>query len=159
MRKRELWKDWCLMSKDEQDKYLNDENFLECYLDNTNSDIDIYNKEEYKEYCIDCINEYFNDDFGQAGNWFFSPLKNQKVAVTGLLGLWNGIKKIQPKEFNNLYEAIQACLEEYNELYEDQYGNLHILAHHHDGTNSFVIKKVTDKGLRCLHFCKEVFGC
>jgi len=132
---------------------------LDCYLDNTNQDIDDYDKEKFEDYCIDCNNEYFYDDFGKKGNWAYSPLKDVKVAVTGTLGLWNGNPKIEPKKFDNLNEAISACLEDMNEIYEDQYGNLHIKAHHHDGTNHFIIKKVVGNKLRCLHFRKEVFGC
>lgn len=151
-----IYKDWYLMSQEEQESFKQDA--LEFYLDNTNEDIENYDVEAFEDYCIECNNEYFNDDFDEKyGNIAYSPLKNQKVAVKGILGLWNGKREVG-KVFNNVTDAVRACLEDYNHIYEDQFGNLHIEAHHHDGTNHFIIKKVTDKGLRCLHFRKEVFG-
>lgn len=154
-----LYKDWYLMSQEEENEFLEDSDLLSCYLDNTNEDIDTYDKEDFEEYCQETNENYFNDNFGNYGNWKYSNLKNQKVAVIGALGLYNGIKKIYPKEFDNVQEAVYACLEDYNEIYEDSYGNLHIEAYHYDGTNHFIVKKVVNGKLRCLHFRKEVFGC
>ena len=159
MKTYNLWKDWYLMSDKEQKSFLEDGDLLDCYLDNHNEDIDTYDEDDFEEYCQELNDEYFNDDFGDRGNWKYSPLANQKVAVIGTLGLWDGTKKIYPKEFDNLQKAVFACLEDMNEIYEDQYGNLHIKAHHHDGTNHFIIKKVVNDKLRCLHFRREVFGC
>ena len=151
-----IFKDWYLMTNEEQEAFRKDA--LESYLDNTNEDIEDYDKEAFEDYCINCNNDYFYDDFGiKYSNLSCSPLNNQKVVVKGILGLWNGTRQVG-KTFDNVAEAVRACLEEYNHIYEDQYGNLCIEAHHHDGTNHFVIKKVTDKGLRCLHFRREVFG-
>jgi len=155
--KKILWKSWDLKSLEEQAEFKKDA--LECYLDNTNEDIENYNAEEFEDYCRRVNDEYFNDDFGENGNWAYSQLKNQKIEVQGILGLWDGKHKIRPEQFNNLYEAIQKCLEDDNIIAEDSYGNLIISAYHHDGQNLFKIKKVTDKGIRCLHFCKTVFGC
>ena len=43
-------------------------------------------------------------------------------------------------------EAIKACFEDYNKVYwQDK--NLKIKAIHHDGTNHFIIKKLTDRGI------------
>lgn len=155
--KKILWKSWDLKSLEEQAEFKKDA--LECYLDNTGEDIENYNVEEFEDYCREVNDEYFNDDFGKDGNWAYSQLKNQKVEVQGILGLWDGKHKICPEQFDNLYEAIQKCLEDYNIIAEDSYGNLIVSAYHHDGQNLFKIKKVTDKGTRCLHFCKTVFGC
>lgn len=152
-----LWKSWDLMSLDEQNEYLRSDDLLECYLDNTGEDIDTYDKEDFERYCQEVNESYFDDDFGRNGNWSCSPLKNQKVEVQGVLGLWYGKKPVKAR-FDNLYDAIQQCLENYNIIAEDSYGNLIVSAYHHDGQNKFIIKKVTDKGLRCLHFTKEVFG-
>ena len=159
MKEKILWKSWYLMSQEEQNQYLTSSDLLSCYLDNTGEDIDDYDKEEFEEYCQEVNDEYFNDDFGENGNWKYSSLANQKVEVQGILGLWDGKHKIMPKEFDNLREAILACLEDYNIIAEDSYGNLIVSAYHHDGQNLFKIKKVTDKGVRCLHFRREVFGC
>lgn len=158
MKKKTIWKSWMLLNNEERKALLTDDDMLDCYLDNNNEDIDTYDKEDFEEYVRDCYDEYFDADFGDYGNWKYSPLANQKVAVIGQLGLWNGPHKIYPKEFDNVQDAVRACLQDYNDIYEDQYGNLHVEAHHHDGCNHFIIKKVTDKGLRCLNFRKEVFG-
>lgn len=157
MKKYNIWKSWYLFTKEEEEDFK--KGFLDDYLDNTNEDIDTYDENEFERHCDEVNDMYFMDDFGNYGNWKYSTLKNQKVAVIGQLGLWNGPHKIIPKRFNNVQEAVFACLEDLNEIYEDQYGNLHIEAHHHDGTNHFIIKKVVNDKLRCLHFRKEVFGC
>ena len=151
-----IWKSWDLMSLDEQNEFKKDA--LDYYLDNNNEDIEDYDVEAFEDYCREVNDSYFDDDFGANGNWKYSSLKNQKVAVVGVLGLWNGKKKIIPTEFDNLRKALSQCLEDYNIIAEDSYGNLIVSAYHHDGQNLFKIKKVTDKGLRCLHFRKEVFG-
>ena len=157
MKNNILWKSWDLMSLDEQNEFKKDA--LDYYLDNNNEDIEDYDEEAFEDYCREVNDSYFDDDFGVYGNWKYSPLANQQVAVTGILGLWNGKHKVIPKKFDNLREAILACMEDYNIIAEDGYGNLIISAYHHDGQNKFIIKKVTDKGLRCLHFRREVFGC
>lgn len=146
-----IYKDWYLMSQEEKNEFLEDGDLLACYLDNYHEDIDTYNQEEFEEYCQEMNDNSFD--------YKFCGLENQKVVVIGELGLWNGNKKIYPKEFDNVKKAVYACLEDYNEIYEDSYGNLHILAYHHDGTNHFIVKKLVDNKLRCLHFRKEVFGC
>ena len=158
MKEKILWKSWYLMSQEEQNEFLEDGDLLACYLDNYHEDIDTYVQEEFEEYCQEVNDEYFNNDFGKDGNWAYSPLKDQEVEVQGILGLWDGKHKVVPKKFDNLSEAISACLEDYNIIAEDSYGNLIISAYHHDGQNKFIIKKSTPKGPRCLHFCKTVFG-
>ena len=159
MKERILWKSWDLMSQEERNQYLTSSDLLDCYLDNTGEDIDDYDAEKFEEYCQEVNDNSFDDDFGEYGNWAYSPLKNQEVEVQGVLGLWNGKHKIIPKKFDNLRKAILACLEDYNIIAEDSYGNLIVSAYHHDGQNLFKIKKVTNKGTRCLHFRREVFGC
>ena len=156
-----LWKSWYLMSEEERNFMMSDSDLLDCYLDNYNEDIDTYDKEKFEEYCSFVNDNYFDDDFGDSkySNWYYSSLKDQKVAVIGTLGLWNGTHEIKPTGFENLGRAIRTCLQDENEIYEDQYGNLHIEAHHHDGVNHFIIKKVVDGKLKCLHFRREVFGC
>ena len=157
MKEKILWKSWGLMNQDEQNEFLNNGDLLACYLDNYHEDIDTYVEEEFEEYCQDFNDINFDNDFGKDGNWAYSSLKGQKVEVQGVLGLWNGKRPVKA-QFDNLYEAIQKCLEDENIIYEDGYGNLMISAYHHDGQNLFKIKKLTSKGPRCLHFCKTVFG-
>ena len=142
MKTYNIYKSWYLMSQEEQKEFLEDDDLLDCYLDNHNEDINTYDEDDFEEYCQEINDEYFDDDFGDYGNWKCSPLANQKVAVIGSLGLWDGTKKIYPEVFENLQKAVYACLEDYNNIYEDQYGNLHIEAHHHDGTNYILFKEL-----------------
>lgn len=160
MKNKILWQSWDLMSEKEQQSYLTSQDLLDCYLDNTNQDIDDYDTEEFENYCREVNGDYFYDDFGKDGNWAFSSLKNARVVVSGSLGLWDGAHTIEPKEFDNLYEAIQQCIgkSDYVKIEENRYGGFNIYASHHDGTNHFIIRRITDKGYRALHFSKEVFG-
>lgn len=65
--------------------------------------------------------------------------------IVGTLGLWNGKFKGSCLIRGDLLEAIQKCLEDYNQIY--MYNKqLHVDAIHHDGINKFVIKKLTKKG-------------
>jgi hypothetical protein len=109
MKERILWKDWYLMSQEEQNSFLKSSDMLSCYLDNTGEDIEDFDAEAFEDYCRDVNDEYFFDDFGEHGNWAFSPLKNQEVEVQGILGLWDGKHKVIPKKFDNLNKAISAC--------------------------------------------------
>lgn len=152
-----IWKSWDLMSQEEKNEFLDDGDLLACYLDNYHENFDTYVKEEFEEYCQEMNNIYFDNDFGKCGNWI-SSLENVKIEVRGKLGLWNGTHTIYPEKFDNLYDAIQKCLEDYNEIYEDEEGNLKISAHHHDGVNNFVLMKVVNNRVEPLHFCKTVFG-
>ncbi|MDV3429129.1 MAG: hypothetical protein LIR50_19225 [Bacillota bacterium] len=153
-----IFKDWYLMDAEEQEVFR--QGLLENYLDdNEFEDIENYDEDAFEEYCIDTNSIYFEDDFGEHGNVSYSPLANQEVVVIGNLGLWNGNHKIIPHKYKNVNLAIRSCLQDENHIYEDRYGNLHIEAHHHDGTNHFIIKKLVNGKMRCLHFMKEVFGC
>ena len=65
--------------------------------------------------------------------------------VQANLGLWNG-RFEGGKIIDGLWEAIRACFEDYNEIYMEG-KELKIKAIHHDGTNYFRIRKLTDKGV------------
>lgn len=70
--------------------------------------------------------------------------------IVGTLGLWNGNFKGSCLIRGNLLDAIRKCLEDYNRIY--MYNKkLYIEATHHDGTNSFIIKKLTEKGVEYLN--------
>ena len=65
--------------------------------------------------------------------------------IVGTLGLWNGNFKGSCLVKGNLLNALSKCLEDYNRIY--MYNKqLHVDATHHDGTNIFVIKKLTPNG-------------
>lgn len=147
-----IYKTWNQYTLDEQENMIND----------LRDDYPEYSEERLYELAADIINnDYYDDDFGKHGNVSFSSLKDQEVLITGKLGLWNGPHKIKPVKASNIVEAVSTCCgrdTEELEIYEDGYGNFILDAYHHDGCNHFIIKKLTDKGPRCLHFCREVYG-
>ena len=66
--------------------------------------------------------------------------------IIASLGLWNG--RFDGGKIINGYlnKVIRACFEDYNKVYwQDK--NLKVEATHHDGTNYFIIKKLTDRGI------------
>lgn len=66
--------------------------------------------------------------------------------IIASLGLWNGRFDGGKIIDGYLTEAISACFEDYNKVYwQDK--NLKVEAIHHDGTNHFIIKKLTDRGI------------
>lgn len=158
MKKHTIWKDYWLMNKEER------EEMNECARENlienmANYEVEGEPSEEEIEYEAQELNMmYFDDDFGAKwSNLSSSKLNNYKIKVYAILGLWYGDREAS-KEFDNLSSAISECLEDMNEIYEDQYGNLHLEAHHHDGCNRYIFKKITEKGERAIRFRKEIYG-
>ena len=73
--------------------------------------------------------------------------------VMGTLSLWNGKVGGSCLIKGTLLDAIQKCVEDYNRIY--MYGRkLYVEAVHHDGTNTFIIKKLTEKGEMYLENCE-----
>lgn len=70
-----------------------------------------------------------------------------KWAVEGTLGLWNGRKDIVPKVFDNLLDAISACISgcDYFKITKRN-STIEVEAIHHDGTNRFTLKCLSDLG-------------
>jgi len=135
--------------------------------------VGLYTKKEIEEIkkdyeCRDVVNGEYNDideedlrdyndtewyySFGEGASW----KDDTPVVILGNLGLWNGPHQVIPYECKSILEAVHKCIEDMDEveIYEDQYGNLKVDGYHHDGTNHFTIKRVTDKGYRCLHLTK-----
>lgn len=157
-----IYKTWGLLSRKEEEDYKKD--MLECYMDTRNLDIEDYvDEEDFEDYCRDCWDEYFKDDFGSGiSNTSCSKINDDEYVVIGELGLWDGKHKIVPTEFNSLVGAVHGCLGRDTddfEIMEDRYGNLKMNCYHHDGCNRFTIKRKTDKGLRCVNWSKNVWGC
>ena len=67
--------------------------------------------------------------------------------VIASLGLWNGRFDGGKIISGRLDKAIRRCFEDYNRVYMES-RNLKISATHHDGTNYFIIKKLTDRGIK-----------
>ena len=157
--KKTFWKSWDLLTLGEQADFKND---LREYYEETYGKIT--NEEYFENYCIEINNDYFTDDFGDKySNLSCSSLNEGTYEIQGVLGLWNGKKPIIPERHETLTATINRIISDRDvnsfTIGEDQWGNLLISTYHHDGQNLFTIKKVTDKGLRCINLAKNLFGC
>ena len=71
----------------------------------------------------------------------------QKWAVEGMLGLWNGHVQILPKVFDSLLDAISACVHKCDYIkITKRFSTIEVEAIHHDGTNRFTLKCLSDLG-------------
>lgn len=154
-KEKTIYEDLYLMS-DEKVQSLTKE-----YFDGCEDQIDQFSKDHIREILDDWNVSCYEDDFGKNGNWKYSDLKETPVVITGTLGLWNGRHVIKNVKCRDLNEALDKILKgdiENIRITEDRFGNLRVYGYHHDGINEFVIKKWTPNGMRCLNFCKTVFG-
>lgn len=119
--------------------------------------------DEYLEFCeMNNIepqgedSEHYYEIVGYLKSWDYDVLlsnikhcvyNRQKWAVEGTLGLWNGQREIVPKVFDSLFEAIIACTHrcDYIKITKD-YSTIEVEAIHHDGTNRFTLKCLSDLG-------------
>ena len=130
-------------------------------LDTSNYNGYVY--EDYVDYCGDNNLKIGEEDSKDFYDWqarmrdydvedFWDNLKNTdfgECEVSGSLGLWWGTPNIEPKRFDNLYDAVRECIDNSTLdlcVYLEN-GILYVDAIHHDGTNSFVIKPMI-KGKR-----------
>lgn len=151
------------MKKDEnkiifQSFYLYDQKDRQAIIDNWNMDQD-----EDELYTEDQVAEFHDEDYENdfLENYKYSSLAGSRVRITGHLGLWDGQHEIYPLICNSLEEAMNKILNndiEYTSIYEDRYGNLKVDAYHHDGVNTFMIKRYTDKGPRTMNYGKVIYG-
>ena len=116
-----------------------------------------FNEEEIREFLTydEEIEDPSEDDCWEAWRWqnelewdevsYEAKREEGIFIIVGTLGLWNGNFKGSCMVKGNLLDAFSKCLEDYNRIY--MYNKqLHVDATHHDGTNEFVIKKLTEKG-------------
>jgi len=71
-------------------------------------------------------------------------LENHKLIAFADLGLWNG-RYARYKFIDNIND-FYSLLEDYNKIYSEN-GKLYINAIHHDSTNYFELRELTDKGI------------
>ena len=105
--------------------------------------------------CGEDSNDYFNyldDSRTEDYDAFFDKCSYEKqcnvpVVITGGLGLWNGKPVIVPVRCETVVDAIHRCLYKCDDM-RIKYGNgiIYLRCFHHDGTNSFVIRPLTEKG-------------
>ena len=85
--------------------------------------------------------------------------KDKTVEFIGFVGLWNGTYKVKERdEFWKLFnKAMPDC--DFFKIY-DENGHMYLTCSHHDGTNHFEIKVVTEKKYTVLpRFAEKVYGC
>lgn len=121
----------------------------------------------------------FDDAMSELKHFF----EDKMLVVTGTLGTWRGtFDGGKVMDISNISDCWSSC--DYIKIY-DEGGHLHIECSHHDGTNHFEVKVLTDKGVEyynnhyydrtdremCTtlfgsskyshipHFAREVYGC
>ena len=71
------------------------------------------------------------------------------VLIEGSLGLWWGKPTIEPVHCDSVYDAVKRCIGEDIDYIKAEYDNglIRVYATHHDGTNCFTIKGLSQKGV------------
>lgn len=100
--------------------------------------------EETLQQYIDDTNNCYLEDVQEEITFYERKNGQKQYIVLADLGLWNG-RFDGGKIITGLCNAISQCFEDYNEIYEEG-GQLKVTAHHHDGTNYFQIKELTERG-------------
>lgn len=90
------------------------------------------------------------DDFFD--NLKYSDAGTCPVVITGTLGLWHGHPDIQPELADNLPAAIRRCQGDCDaiQVILQPEGYIEVHGMHHDGTNIFEIRPVTQRGRQLL---------
>lgn len=79
----------------------------------------------------------------------YSEVAQRPCVVCGTVGTWQGDRAICAKRFDNLKDAIYACVNTCDEVVISQRAsNILVDRYHHDGTNHFEIHVLNDKGVR-----------
>lgn len=79
----------------------------------------------------------------------YSGVAQRPCVVCGTVGTWQGDRAICAKRFDNLKDAIYACVNPCGEVVISQRtSNIIVDGYHHDGTNHFEIHVLNDKGVR-----------
>ena len=99
--------------------------------------------EELSAFVEENNSKYLSDVISEIEHYESVHGKKSQVVVAKL-GLWNGTFD-GGKIIVGLANVIRECFEDYNRLYVDG-RRLRISASHHDGTNTFEIKELTDNG-------------
>jgi hypothetical protein len=133
--------------------------------DNYNVDYDEW-YEEFKDWCYD--NDIDASNYGKDSenfhNWVWNTLNmywddfiynlqhdkdnNVDCVVTGKVGRWNGNFDIVATHFATLEKAIYACIKDcdYITITQTEDGAIDVYASHHDGSHSFTIHKLNERG-------------
>lgn len=149
MKKTTIYKDLDLMSMEEINAYIDG---FEEFMQYDDKDYK-YSEKDFSKLC-DYIIEDNNVNWEYVEEELTNLMQDREYKVQADIGRWNGRVKGYGK-FTG-FNAIKACLGDDSwsavEIYETARGTLKVDYHHHDGTNHFIIKEITDKGLRSTHF-------
>lgn len=146
--------------------FSDDQECYDTYLEELEgNDIDT---SEYPEKVPPMGNKFFNDFFQWCIKYaqrdyedFMDNMEysdyNKECVLYGKLGLWDGSPEIDFYKFDTITEAIERCwggsIEDMDaRLFGDR---IELNAHHHDGTNHFIIKLLSDKGTSALTDTQE----
>ena len=128
--------------------------------------------EDFKQYCEDCGFELHGEEDNMEGlyiggkvtfyDWISRQIGNEAddfwndlrlvkkspyidyYVVTGSLGLWNGVRSGICHTFDNLYDALSKCsTDAYDIICKCDGKKIDFDCMHHDGTNSFVIYRLS----------------
>ena len=125
---------------------------LECEWVENESEI---TEENLCEWRFEQIEEDWNNEKEMLSDFF----EDKIVEFIGSVGLWHGTYEVKERdEFWKLFDkAMTDC--DYFKIY-DENGHMYLTCSHHDGTNHFEIKIVTEKGYTVLpRFAEKVYGC
>lgn len=122
--------------------------------------------EEFKSYCEDNDIDFskYDEDSQYFHEWVWNTLNmywddfiynlqhdkdnNVDCVVTGKVGRWNGNFDIVATHFATLEKAIYACIKDcdYITITQTEDGAIDVWAAHHDGSHSFTIHKLNERG-------------
>lgn len=123
-----------------------------------------YSYEDYVSYCkdnemkpqpedSDAYHNFLNTMCNEDYDFFMDSIReiegnDEPCIISGELGLWDGSHEICPVVVSSLTAAIRKCNGSSIEAIEVEFddGVINVKAHHHDGTNKFSIRRMTDKG-------------
>lgn len=129
----------------------------------TEIDTDGFDRTDYEEWCEDmgidpgddsdffdwCAEETQTNYEADMENIKSCKQYNVPCIVTGSLGLWDGRHEIRAKRFESVYDAVMACMGDFDNTtvarYED--GRIGVTVSHHDGRNCFEIVALSKKGI------------
>jgi hypothetical protein len=144
------------------------------YFDNYNIDFDEYKSafQDSNEYTDEQMEEVSENDIWRwideelnfewecfEDNIRYSDNNKNACVITGHLGLWLGKRDIEPTCCKTIWEAISKCVNNMDYVIVKQVnGHLEVTGIHHDGSNTFDIHLLNDKGYYAEERIKQGWG-
>ena len=97
----------------------------------------------------DSIRDTEDEDYSMCKHYLKDVFGDSRVIVNGTAGTWHG-RHEAAKMFIDIESALAACVRDCDYFKVEQLSNreINVTSTHHDGTNYFSIKIVTEKGGR-----------